>query len=362
MSNIFPHQPTSVSQVDQITNQQEKKFDLTSPSTQKLAELQRQVPIVGDKAIINLINGIQVSKDIIHYRKNRGWFGNLMSKLDGSDNKRKLLLDGNLIAGQEALCNWILELTDSLRISQVALEITQKSLLEARDAIRNQKQRLQKQEDALIQLSNQLNQLAVQVGIRLNHLESRIRKLEMRVAANEDLDHIVTAWVAGQTYTKLPWAIQVALLAREVFSSSVIIYELETGDTERFRQLLVNKILAHHKHLPNSFFGLGDLLEQTWSTMTNDNRELTASLLEIRSIPQYRLINLPNLFVIGTTLELATLPAEARPNKPAQSAIALCRSQINNISRTTDAREFITNVVEEIANDCLAIMNHIYYE
>ncbi|WP_353933071.1 diguanylate cyclase regulator RdcB family protein [Okeanomitos corallinicola TIOX110] len=330
-----------------------------TPSTQTLEKLQRRVPVVGDKAIIDLINGIQINKEMLRYRKNRGWFGNLISKLDGSDNKRQILLDGNLIAGQEALANWVLELTDSLKISQTALEITQNSLLEARDAIRHQKQRLQKQEDAINKLSEQFNQLAEQVHQRLNNIESRIRKLEVRVAANEDLDHIITAWAAGQTYSQLPWAIQIALLAREVFSSSVINYELETGDKERYRQLLVNKIIAHSKQLPNSFFGIGDLLEQTWISMNNDDRELTAGLLEIRSIPQKRLTNIPHLFVIGTTLELATLPEEVRPNKPAQSAIYLCRAQIDSISRTTDAREFITTIVEETANDCLTIINNI---
>ncbi|MHC5931885.1 diguanylate cyclase regulator RdcB family protein, partial [Nostoc sp.] len=240
------------------------------------------------------------------YRKNRGWFGQLFDKLDGSDNKRRLLLDGNLITGQEALYQWVLELTDSLRISQVALEVTQNSLLEARDAIRNQKQRLQKQEEVLFQLSNQLNQLAEQVSIKLSNLEARMCQLEVRVAANEDLDEILTAWAAGQTYTKLPWAVQVALLAREVFSSSVMMYELETGDTERYRQLLVNKIIATSKQLPDSFFGLGDLLDQSCMRMTKDDQELTAALLEIRSVPQQRLVNTPYLFVIGTTLELAT--------------------------------------------------------
>jgi len=86
--------------------------------------LQRRVPIVGDKAIIDLVNGIYISKDIIRYRKNRGWFGQLFDKLDGSENKRRVLLDGNLIAGQEALYKWVLELSDSLRISQVALTVT----------------------------------------------------------------------------------------------------------------------------------------------------------------------------------------------------------------------------------------------
>ena len=331
-----------------------------SPSTRRCQELQRRVPVVGDKALVDLVNGIQVSKDIIRYRKRRGFFGQLIDKLDGSDRQRQLLLDGNLIAGQEALHNWVLELSDSLRISQLALEVTQKSLLEARDAIRKQKQQLHLQQQALLALSQQFDRLAQQVGTRLNQLEARVRNLEVRVTACEDLDRILTAWAAGQTYTQLPWAVQVTLLVREVFSSSVVMYELETGDKERFRQLLVNKILATSKELPQSFFGLTDLLEQSWVAMTKDNRELTAGLLEIRSIPPQRLVNTPHLFAIGTTLELATLPEEARPNKPAASALALCRAQVGSISRTTDARDFIAAVVEETANDCLATASGSY--
>ena len=333
-----------------------KNVGIPSPSTRRLEELQRRVPVVGDKALIDLLNGVQVSGDIIRYRKRRGFFGQLIDTLDGSDRQRQLLLDGNLLAGQEALCSWVLELSDSLRISQVALEVTQNSLLEARDAIRNQKQRLQKQEEALLQLSHHLNQLAQHVGARLNELEAQIHQLEVRVAANEDLDWIVTAWAAGQTYTQMPWAVQIALLAREVFSSSVAMYELETGDKERFRQLLVNKILATSKQLPQSFFGLGDLLDQSWAAMAKDDRELASGLLDIRLVPPQRLVNTPHLFVIGTTLELATLPEEARPSKPAQSAIALCRTQIDFISRTTNAREFVSAVIEETANDCLAMI------
>lgn len=337
-------------------NYKHQKLTTSIPSNIRLEEIQRRIPIVADKALIDLINGIQVSKDIIRYRRNRGWFGQLFDQLDGSDNKRRLLLDGNLIAGQEALCKWVLEMSDSLRISQVALQVTQNSLLEARDAIRNQKQRLQKQEAILCELSNQLNQLAQQVSTRLNHLETRIRQLEVRVAANEDLDRILTAWMAGQTYNELPWALQIALLAREIFSSSVIAYELETGDIERYRQMLINKILVSSKRLPNSFFGLADLLEQACMEIAQGDLELTASLLEVRSIPQNRLVNTPHLFAIGTTLELAILPTEARTSKPAQSALALCRLHIGSISRTTDAREFITAIVEETANDCMAMI------
>lgn len=36
--------------------------------------------------------------------------------------------------------------------------------------------------------------------------------------------------------------------------------------------------------------------------------------------------------------------------------IALCRAQIHSISHTTDAREFVTAIVEETANDCLLMV------
>lgn len=323
-----------------------------SPSTQKLEEIQRRVPIVGDKAIIDLINGIQVNKDIILYRKNRGWLGNLISQLDGSDNNRQILLDGNLIAGQEALYQWVLEITESLKISQTALQITQTSLLEARNVIRNQQTRGNIQEDAINQLCQQVYQLT-----------ERVDRVEADVRAAKDYRIIVSNWTGGRTYTRLPFALQIILLAREVFSSYVIMDELERkskNEQKFYRELLINDILTHNSNkqqLPETtFFGLSDLLDQSWAAMTNDDRELTAGLLEIRSIPQHRLSNIPHLFVIGTTLELATLPEQARPNKPAQCAIALCNNQIDSISRTTDAREFITAVVEETANDCLAML------
>ena len=273
-----------------------------SQSTRRLEELQRRVPVVGDKALIDLVNGIEISKDFIRYRKNRGFFGQLIDTLDGSDRQRQLLLDGNLLAGQEALYQWVLELSDSLRITQVALEVTQQSLVEARDTIRCQSQRLQRQEEALQQLRHHLNQLAQQVGARLNEIEARIHQLEVRVAANEDVDRIITAWAAEQTYTQMPWAVQIALLAREVFSSSVAMYELETGDKDRFRQLLVNKILASSKQMPKGFFGLAELLDQSWAAMANSDRDLVAGLLEIRSVPPQRLQNTPILFALGTTI------------------------------------------------------------
>jgi YjcZ-like protein len=336
----------------------DKNFCIPSQSTYHIEELQRRVPVVGDKALIDLVNGIQVSNEIVLYRKNRGFFGQLIDKVDGSDRQRQILLDGNIIAGQETLYQWVLELTDSLRISQVGLQVTQQSLLETRNAVRNIKQRLDRQEEGIQKFLDRFSQLHQELSIRFNELETRIHCLEVKVSANEDLDRIITAWMAEQSYTNFPWVIQVALLAREIFSSAVLTYELETGNTNRFRSLVVNKILSSTKNLPKNFFGIADLLDRTWKETQPGDRDLTTALLEMRSIPYQRLLNTPILFAIGTTLELATLPEEARPDRPAQSALAICRDRIYPISRTTDSKEFIATVVEETANDYLTLITN----
>ncbi|NEP81616.1 MAG: hypothetical protein F6K39_27725, partial [Okeania sp. SIO3B3] len=61
-----------------------------------------------------------------------------------------MLLEGNLVAGQEALHDWVVELTDSVKVSKVALYTTQTSLLEARNAIRNHRQELLNNQQQLI--------------------------------------------------------------------------------------------------------------------------------------------------------------------------------------------------------------------
>lgn len=318
--------------------------------------LQQRIPVVGDKALVDLVNGINVRGDILRYRRGRSFLRHLADRLGSKDEKLQMLLDSNFLIGQDTLHQWILELCDSVRISQVALQATQTSLLEARSAIRQQHRRLENQDDKLLVLSQRLNQISEQVGQRLDRYEERLQRLELRVAAKDDLERVLAAWVSGQTYTQLPWALQVVLLAREVFSSDVVTYELQTHDQSQFRQFFINRIVAESRQMPQSFFGLAQLLDQSWIEMADDDQELITGLLEVRSVPRHRLQSTPHLFTIGTTLELATLPQAARPAKPAECAIELCRAQIGSITYVTDIREFVNHVVEETANDCLAIM------
>lgn len=319
-----------------------------------IEQLEKRIPPVGDKALIDLVNGIQVNQNILSYRKSQGFFGQLLDNLTGRDRQRQLLLDGNLIAGQQTLHNWVLELTDSLRISQLGLQITQKSLLEARNAIRINKSRLQHQERAISELIEELCQLTTQVNQRFKTIEARIKQLELKVAANEDLDFIISAWSANQTYYDLPWLIQIILLVKEMYSSSVIIYELETQDREKYRQLIINKILARSNPISQNFFSLAELLDLSSHQTKTEDLALCGAILETRSIPPTRLNSTPLLFAVSTSLEFAQLPPEIQPRKLGKSAIALCHQQIDRLPRQMDTRELVTTIVNEIANDSLS--------
>lgn len=334
-------------------------FDLKTKYKQNLADisiqqLEKRIPPVSDKALIDLVNGIQVNQNILSYRKSRGFFGQLLDNLTRSDRARQLLLDGNLIAGQQTLYNWVLELTDSLQISQLGLQITQKSLLEARNAIRVNKKLLQNHDRAIIEFAEQLTQIAQQVDYRFQNIEARIHQLEIKVAANEDLDAIISAWEANQTYYDFPWLIQIVLLVKEIFSSAVLTYELETQDLHKYRSLIINKILARSIPISRNFFSLAELLDLSSQQLIPEDLALCAGILETRSIAPARLNCTPLLFSLGTTLELAQLPPEIQPKQLGKTSTTLCRQQINYLPRQMDTRELVSTIVHEIANDSLS--------
>ena len=323
-----------------------------SEFTRQLQSLQRRVPVVADKALINLVNGIQISSEAVRYRKSQGFFGRLMDQFSGRDRQRGLLVEGNLISGQAALHQWTLELSNSLEVSRVglavtqkSLEITQQSLLEARNVIRNQKENI----DELKQFISNLSQ----------SFEVSIRQLEVRMSAKEDFDKIVKAWVAGRTYSNLPWAVQIVLLAREIFSSSISTYELQSGNLQ-YRQRLIDELNAEirHRNVPKQFDGFGDLLDRTWTLIQDqEDQSLSASLLETRSVQFQQIMNIPLLFTIGTTFELFMVPLAARPKSPGHCAIELCRTQISDIPNLYTPQEFIEAIVDETANYCLSVIS-----
>ena len=153
---------------------------------------------------------------------------------------------------------------------------------------------------------------------------------------------------------------QIMLLTREMFSSSLALYELETGDRKTYRDKLCGNIFANSKRsLPErkDVFSLADEIDEAFSMIGKDDLSLSNSLLDIRSIAPKRLMELPHTFMIGTALETAILPSEIRPRKIGEFAFEVCLQQLPGIYRTSNAENFVKAVINETADDCLRIMS-----
>lgn len=324
---------------------------------EELEDLERRVPIISDKALINLVNGIQVNRDLIRYQKQQGFFGRLFDKLAGKDTERQILLDGNLIEGQQALFNWAMEFADSLRISQIALELTQNSLFETRRAIRNQRETLTIHKQDISILDEKLNTLTHKIEGRIYRIEDRVSTLELNIAAQKNFEQVITAWEAKLTYSSLPWIIQVAMLVKEVFSGSVSVYELRTKDMKTYRNQLVNRILASSEIAHTKFFSLSDLLDSSLQQLENlSDLELSLGILETHTLPYARKQRMPLVFTVTTTLELAALSEEIRPSKPGRCAVEICRAQVQDLDYTTTMSNFVKQVTYETADDSLFLI------
>lgn len=317
-------------------------------TTQSLQDLQQQVPIVSDKVLVDLVNGIQVNDDLIRFRQNRGFIGRLFDGVTGSDLDRQILIDRNCNVGMKSLHQWVLAIADNLRISNIALEITQTKLLETRNALRNHRQEI----DILKQITEHLQ-------IQLNDHEQRIHNLEQRVYRIETIqkiDAIITAWKSGRTYQGFHWAVQIVFVIREIVDFALFDYERMTGDRQ-LRPQIIDQLITASNQIPDNCFSLITLLNLAHQETASDRLELAQALLEVRSLLPSRLAEIPYLFTIGTTLELAALPEEARPKNPAKIAFELCRRDYDLIFPATDKNEFIERIVHETASDRLMYQN-----
>ena len=108
-----------------------------SPYTLQMQSLQTRIPVVSDKALIDLVNGIQVSGEVVRYRKSRNFFGRLMDTLTGGERERELLVQGNLIGGQATLHQQFridyLQIRNSLNEDAATLKKRTEKIRELRD-------------------------------------------------------------------------------------------------------------------------------------------------------------------------------------------------------------------------------------
>lgn len=316
-------------------------------SREDLDAICARIPGVSDRLLIDLVNGVQVNEEQLRYRRSQGVAARLLACLSGDARKRALLFDGNVVAGFECLIAWIEELTARETSAESALVVTQRSLLEARAALRRHARQLTELAGDLSALERSLGALAERVGARLDEIDTRVGRLELRAAADDDLERALVRWSAGDTYRGLPWMVAVPLLAHEVFAGPAGRVEAETGSA-RCREGFAHRVWRELRDEVGESLSLAAALDQAASALTLADAELCAWLLHPSQLASPAAQ--PLLFSVGATLELASLPEEDRPPRPARTALALWRARFGaGIRRVLPTRELFDTIAAEVA-------------
>ena len=317
-----------------------------------LQKNEREVPIITDKILVDLVNLIQVNNDLISFRQKQGLFGQLFDRFTGADRIRQLATDKNVNEAIEAFRKLVLDFSEQLDVSHNAINLVEEKLIEIRDVIRNHRYDI-----GLLQESFQSQQQQINLLIdNFNQLQYEVKDLKRQIQRSQvqhKIEDAIAAWQSKQTYQGFHWAIQVAFVTREIVDYALGDYErlITKGKDSQLRQSISNRILKTDNIIPDHHFRLTNLLNLSYIETSPDNRELAGYLLEVESISEQRIAKTPYLFTLGKTLEIAK---QQQHQDPAKAAFELYLRYPNaRIYAATSKREFVERIVNETASDRL---------
>ena len=304
-----------------------------------------RIPTLTDKALIDLVNGLCVSRETLAYRRRRKGLGRVLDHLTGTHRSLNLLLAGNLVEGQAALLTLTEELAAPATGTVHALTTVVGRLGEVTRAVRRNQERLDSHDQQIDDLARQLGELAASTQRVLVDHEARLKGLEVRAA----VDNRITAWEGGETYTRLPILLQLLLLCWEVWASLDSVHR--TGpDGNKTRDLLVNRLHRELKHgfLPDPV-SIPRLLEATMQTVQEEDTELVGWMLSVdaESVPltaqssvERSLALTGDLIRAGQQLDLSA--------EPGLIAFAVLEPQCHRLERVMSRRALVELIVDGV--------------
>ncbi|MER5770201.1 hypothetical protein [Streptomyces sp. NPDC001985] len=312
----------------------------------------RELPLITDRILLELANSVVVAQDLTVYRRGQSLTQGLLARITGGERQRELLTAQALIDGQGALITWATELSGQVRDADLALVRVADCLLETRRRFEHSEERASAQvarlADVVARVAEVCQERLVELADRLAAVEHQQALIARRQDAAESFQLSVGRWEAGQTYSRLPWPLQVVLLAQEVATgpAGVLI-----GDPARdtVGERLVNAILAHSaKDLPTGGFTVARLLDEACEDTPEGQLRLVAEILGSGLEPGLAAPAGPLVALTAATVELWALPGAARPARPAETAYALVSRRHGMWTpRAGSARPFVERAVGE---------------
>ncbi|WP_172591332.1 diguanylate cyclase regulator RdcB family protein [Shewanella xiamenensis] len=148
------------------------------------------LPSLKQKFLVDLVNGIDISKDHIKVQHSRnGFFNRLWDSYTGASARRQNQVNDMLTTGLDSSLRWLTELTKSQAFTNTALVKVN--------------QRLNRLHHEVAEVANfaadtrqVLDELTIDVNHRLSELESKLRVSDLRQRAYQQSDSLFNRWGA----------------------------------------------------------------------------------------------------------------------------------------------------------------------
>jgi hypothetical protein len=314
----------------------------------QLERLAEQIPLVPGRVLLELTNGLTVASALTAERQAQGMVARLVSQILGRDRKAELMTLRSLIDGQQALADWLTEVSARGAVSDLALAMAAAQLSETNRVAADARARSLTLATELRNLSAVVAELAEICGKRLDEIDAWRAEVTAYLAAQRAFDMAVERWQAGRSYSALPWAYQVILLAREVAAGPCGRWEREHD--QEFSTRLTDRMVTHLTGRGSAAGGLvvARLLEEgNHELLDETQRQLVAEVLDIGLVPSLALSPRPLATAAAFTMELSALSPVDRPANPGGIAVELVRHRVGWLDGGATLSSFVSTAVHE---------------
>jgi hypothetical protein len=310
-----------------------------------LTAFAERVPLVTDRVLLELANGLTVASALTAERESRGVIARLAAQVTGRDHKAQLMTLRSLIDGQQAMTEWLNEVTARGAITDLALAHVTAYLSETSQIVADTRAAAWRLAGDIQGISEALASLSAVCGKRLDDLESWREKVTLYMSAQRAFEMAVERWQAKRSYAGLPWPYQVLLLAREVAAGPCGRWDYAHGP--EFSVRLADRMVARLSDVPGSLL-VTELLEASWAEVPDvEERLFLAEMLDVGLDPALALPGGLLTAAAALTMELAALPDAARPAQPALLALELTRRRRGWLDRGATMPGLVRAAVRE---------------
>ena len=323
--------------------------------------------VITDKCVIDLVNGIRVSKDIDLYLGSRSRVTAIIDFFTGKSSNLNNLDRKNNHVMIESLKDIVVSLAEKQLLSELALVIVERGMIDIVHKLKDVEKQGAINRDRIDALTHDFQDFTKQVSTELLDIRNEMRKIHLEAKVHNTIDF----WKPRDSglYREFPFILQVPLLTRHIASYYLDYIYKQSVDKQKSIKSEISSLLVaafsadlennNNNDLKKHKF-LDEFLDDSISSMLKNssvNFTIAEWLMEIRSTRTSRLEITPCIFTIGSALEF-TKAKNYKNHKialesPSELAMALCNMKYAKISTHLNLTSFVKDVVKEVIEDCL---------